>query len=905
MGGCASAPAVKDGRATHALQSTPPATAALPVVHLSPPPSARDTVKQAPPQPPLEDFALEGRVGSITVKRLRTGSSQTKLQMQFLTEVHDLQQQLALANANPLLGLGECAELLTGHLNVDLVAVWVFSAEDPTAAVLMAAHGAGAALLQRCVVVRCPGGAAGVLSSVSVADAAAAEPAGGVPDHLLQLYRMAGLRSIVAVPVGPPGAPLGSLLMGKAAPDAFADDWWHVRLQAVAMGLLQHVRHGQVEQMAQLLRALDEVQDPVALISVVLRSAQRYMFRATTMHTTARLALLQREGAAEALLFETPGGGSKEELMAGCGKNQLALRGDASAEVVASQLGLQHTLLASSVKQQQARFIQDCSLYMQTCARPAKDIFTRASELVSSLVVVPLLAPEDEGTPLGAVYFALDHPCEFENMQDTLLGFIHGTSHMLHNKLSGRSDVLAAMVAKAQRRALTVNSSATDPALNAINEAPAASSGSSDGAAGAGVANGRVGGAESDAARSARSVSRGGGHARLNTEAMLKLVQQEIRNSRRRTAELSFVPELVVGECLGRGGFGTVFRGYWHKVVVAVKVMHTRKNEREAMKDAVEMAVLSSVQHPNIVSVYSCLTDMVEIGGDDVMSMSSMGSFNGSMRMKFRRLQPDEDPDGALATCNILVMEFCDKGTLRDAVKAFTFHQELEGGAIGVDVTAAVDVLQDIAYAVQYLHNVHLVHGDIKLENILLKTDSSVRLGVMPKPAAVDRSKEAPAPFSPRPPLGPPRAHAPPVSSDCRQLADFGLTKILNQQSEHVVNLSGGGTVTHLAPEMFQAGSKVTTAVDAYAFGIMMYELYCRKRAYSGIPPGSIIERVYKQGLRPRFPSATPRSYAGLAEACWQTDPTKRPTFAKIAERLEQLAVELAPQPGADARPGA
>jgi hypothetical protein len=87
MGGCASAPAVKDGRATHALQSTPPATAALPVVHLSPPPSARDTVKQAPPQPPLEDFALEGRVGSITVKRLRTGSSQTKLQMQFLTEV--------------------------------------------------------------------------------------------------------------------------------------------------------------------------------------------------------------------------------------------------------------------------------------------------------------------------------------------------------------------------------------------------------------------------------------------------------------------------------------------------------------------------------------------------------------------------------------------------------------------------------------------------------------------------------------------------------------------------------------------------------------------------------------------------------------------------------------------------
>ena len=33
------------------------------------------------------------------------------------------------------------------------------------------------------------------------------------------------------------------------------------------------------------------------------------------------------------------------------------------------------------------------------------------------------------------------------------------------------------------------------------------------------------------------------------------------------------------------------------------------------MRDAVEMAVLSTVQHPNIVTVYSCLTDMIEAPG--------------------------------------------------------------------------------------------------------------------------------------------------------------------------------------------------------------------------------------------------------------------------------------------------
>jgi serine/threonine protein kinase len=70
-----------------------------------------------------------------------------------------------------------------------------------------------------------------------------------------------------------------------------------------------------------------------------------------------------------------------------------------------------------------------------------------------------------------------------------------------------------------------------------------------------------------------------------------------------------------------------------------------------------------------------------------------------------------------------------------------------------------------------------------------------------------------------------------------RQLADFGLTKILNE-ADHTVNLTGAGTVTHLAPEMFKAGSKVTKAVDSYAFGILMWETYTRWAQGLGAPRG-------------------------------------------------------------------
>jgi hypothetical protein len=37
-------------------------------------------------------------------------------------------------------------------------------------------------------------------------------------------------------------------------------------------------------------------------------------------------------------------------------------------------------------------------------------------------------------------------------------------------------------------------------------------------------------------------------------------------------------------------------------------------------------------------------------------------------------------------------MEYCDRGTLKDAVSSGMFHQKLPSGAIGVDLVAVMDV---------------------------------------------------------------------------------------------------------------------------------------------------------------------------------------------------------------------
>jgi hypothetical protein len=57
----------------------------------------------------------------------------------------------------------------------------------------------------------------------------------------------------------------------------------------------------------------------------------------------------------------------------------------------------------------------------------------------------------------------------------------------------------------------------------------------------------------------------------------------------------------------------------------------------------------------------------------------------------------------------------CDKGTLRSAIKQGMLHQALPNGAVGVRLAPAVELLLDVAYALQYLHSMQLVHGDVKV----------------------------------------------------------------------------------------------------------------------------------------------------------------------------------------------
>ncbi|KAK8895215.1 hypothetical protein M9Y10_023657 [Tritrichomonas musculus] len=123
-------------------------------------------------------------------------------------------------------------------------------------------------------------------------------------------------------------------------------------------------------------------------------------------------------------------------------------------------------------------------------------------------------------------------------------------------------------------------------------------------------------------------------------------------------------------------------------------------------------------------------------------------------------------------------------------------------------------------------------------------------------------------------------------------IADFGLAKLINSNdpsqsleiSQSTESLKG--TPPYIPPEIWD-GDEYTNAVDVYALGMIIYELF------SNGPPPFENEKYFKicqkvlKGERPPVGPEIPESYQKLIQDCWSQDPSSRPTFDDIIKRLK------------------
>ena len=221
---------------------------------------------------------------------------------------------------------------------------------------------------------------------------------------------------------------------------------------------------------------------------------------------------------------------------------------------------------------------------------------------------------------------------------------------------------------------------------------------------------------------------------------------------------------------LGHGGFADVYLGehLYLRTQVAIKIMRSF-DEADVDTFLTEALLLAQLRHPHIIRVL------------------------------------DFDLEGETP---FLVMDYAPNGTVR---QRYPERTRLEPHVI-------LAYVEQVADALQYIHSQHLIHRDVKPENLLLGPHGEVLV------------------------------------------SDFGITIAARRMVVRTQTIVG--TIAYMAPE--QIRGRPCMASDQYALGVMVYEWLCGVRPFKGTP-----RSIGQQHLSARPPSLCER-LPGLPSAVEQ-----------------------------------
>lgn len=271
---------------------------------------------------------------------------------------------------------------------------------------------------------------------------------------------------------------------------------------------------------------------------------------------------------------------------------------------------------------------------------------------------------------------------------------------------------------------------------------------------------------------------------------------------------------------LGEGGMGAVYRAHDLNLdrTVALKVTKESLAKRSEFRRRFlqEAQAAAKLDHPSIIKVHS------------------FGSDQGILFM---------------------VTEYIDGGNLAAYLKDIGPNQTF-------DLGESVYLLAQVADGLAYAHRRHVIHRDIKPDNIMLKR--------------LDQ---------------PDRPDAPPLRA---VVTDFGLAKL---QHSDVVTQTGTflGTMAYMSPEQC-LGKTLDGRSDIYSVGIVLYELATGRRPFKiQSPSEAVAKHVYEVPPRPEVvrPGLSAEVVAILARSLAKNPASRFATAAEMAAELRTAGKRL------------
>lgn len=256
-----------------------------------------------------------------------------------------------------------------------------------------------------------------------------------------------------------------------------------------------------------------------------------------------------------------------------------------------------------------------------------------------------------------------------------------------------------------------------------------------------------------------------------------------------------------VVEKIGTGGMADVYRAMDHRLnrYVAVKILKNEYSEdtKFVTKFRQEAQAVACLSHPNVVAVY-------DVGEEQGM--------------------------------HFIVMEFVEGITLKSYI-------EKKGK---LSVREAVGIGIQIASGLEAAHNSHIIHRDIKPQNILISRDGTAKV------------------------------------------TDFGIAKAA---SSNTITASAMGSVHYISPEQARGGFSDEKS-DVYSLGVTMYEMLSGTLPFTGESAVAVaLAHIQEEAVPLTAMDATiPKGISDIVAKCMQKKADFRyPTSADLIADLKMF----------------